>query len=154
MEEYWNSLKNIWKETCLEVVGKPTKHKPWLSTETLKIIEERRAKKETLNKCKTRVRKAAAHKDYELANKEVKKSAKCDKQNYIEALAQEAQEAAGKNNLKDLYMTTKKLAGKFRQTNTQIRDKQGRLLTTKEEQHQRWTEHFRELLNRPPLSKK
>ena len=121
-----------------------------MSTETLKIIEERRAKKETLNKCKTPARKAAAHKDYELAKKEVKKSAKCDKQNYIEALAQEAQEAAGKNNLKDLYMTTKKLAGKFRQTNTQIRDKQGRLLTTKEEQHQRWTEHFRELLNRPP----
>ena len=46
VEEEWNSLKNIWKETCLEVVGKnTTKHKPWLSTETLKIIEERRAKR-------------------------------------------------------------------------------------------------------------
>ena len=84
----------------------------------------------------------------------MKKSTKRDKQNYIEALAQEAEEAAGENNLKELYMTTKKLAGRFRQTNTQIRDKQGRLLTTKEEQHQRWTEHFRELLNRPHLSKR
>ena len=153
--EHWNSLKNIWKETCLEVVGKKkTYHKPWLSTETQKKIDERRAKKDTLNKCKTRARKAAAQKDYELANKEVKKSVKCDKQNYIEALAQEAEDAAGQNNLKELYMTTKKLAGRFRQTNTQIRDKQGRLLTTKEEQHQRWTEHFRELLNRPPPSKR
>lgn len=75
----------------------------------------------------------------------MKKSTKRDKQNYIEALAQEAEEAAGENNLKELYMTTKKLAGKFRQTNAQIRDKQGRLLSTKEE-HQRWTEHFKDLL--------
>ena len=40
----------------------------------------------------------------------MKKSTKRDKQNYIEALAQEAEEAAGENNLKELYMTTKKLA--------------------------------------------
>ena len=113
---------------------KATNHKPWLSTNTLKKIEERRAKKDTPNKIKTRAKKASPHKEYETANKEVKKSAKCDKRNYIENLAQEAEEAAGKNNLKELYMTTKKLAGKFR-----IRDKQGRLLTTKEEQHQRWT---------------
>ena len=97
------------------MVGKKkTNHKPWLSTETQKRIEERRAKKDTLNKCKTRARKAAAHKEYELANKEVKKSARHDKRNYIEALAQEAEDAAGKNNLKELYMTTKKLAGRFR----------------------------------------
>lgn len=55
-----------------------------------------------------------------------------------------------KNNLKKLYMTTRTLSGKFRQTNAQIHDKQRRLLNTKEEQHPRWTEHFRELLNRPP----
>ena len=29
-------------------------------------------------------------------------------------------------------------------------DKQGRLLTTKAEQDARWTEHFSEVLNRPP----
>lgn len=155
VEEHWSNLKNIWKEACLEVVGrKATNHKPWLSTNTLKKIEERRTKKDTLNKSKTRAKKAAAHKEYETANKEVKKSAKCDKRNYIENLAREAEEAAGKNNIKELYMTTKKLAGKFRQTNTQIRDKQGRLLTTKEEQHRRWTEHFKELLNRQPPAQK
>ncbi|KAJ8365093.1 hypothetical protein SKAU_G00139240 [Synaphobranchus kaupii] len=89
VEEHWKCLKNIWKETCLEVVWKKKmNHKPWLSTETLKRIEERRAKKDTLNKCKTRAQKAAAHRDYEAANKEVKKSAKRDKINYIEDLAQ------------------------------------------------------------------
>ena len=58
MEEHWNNLKNIWKEACLEIVGrKATNHKPWLSTNTLKKIKERRAKKYTLNKSKTRAKK-------------------------------------------------------------------------------------------------
>ena len=35
---------------------------------------------------------------------------------YIEDLAQQAEEAAGKNNLKELYLTTKKLTGKLKQT--------------------------------------
>ena len=34
--------------------------------------------------------------------------------------------------------------------NAPIMDKQGRLLTTKAEQDARWTEHFSEVLNRPP----
>nr|XP_049588581.1 craniofacial development protein 2 [Syngnathus scovelli] len=124
VKEY--SLKSVWKETCLEDLGKrTTNHKPWLSTETWKKIEERRAKKDTPNKCKTRARKAAAHNDYEEANKEVRKSAKRNKKIYIEALAKEAQEAAAQNNLKELYMTTRKLAEKFRQNNTQIRNKEG-----------------------------
>lgn len=73
MKEHWNSLKSMWKETCLKVVGEKTmNHKPWLSTETLKRVEERKAKKDILNKCKTRASKAAAHKDYEMANKEVR----------------------------------------------------------------------------------
>jgi hypothetical protein len=52
--------------------------------------------------------------------------------------------------MKDLYDTTKKLAGNFRQTSQQIKDKNGKVLTTTEEQLSRWEEHFKGLLNRPP----
>jgi hypothetical protein len=52
--------------------------------------------------------------------------------------------------MKDLYDTTKKLAGHFRQTSQQIKDKNGKVLTTTEEQLAKWAEHFKELLNRPP----
>ena len=41
---------------------------------------------------------------------------------YIEDLAQQAEEAAGKNNLKELYLTTKKLTGKFKQTQVRIKN--------------------------------
>ena len=44
------------------------------------------------------------------AHKEVKRSANKDKRDYIDSLAQEGEEAAYHGNVKDLYMTTKKLA--------------------------------------------
>ena len=44
---------------------------------------------------------------------------------------------------------TKKLTGKFQQTDKPVMDKNGNPLTTSNEQLKRWAEHFRELLNRP-----
>ena len=52
--------------------------------------------------------------------------------------------------MKALNDTTKQLSRKFKATNHQIRDLNGHLLTTTEEQHKRWVEHFQQLLNRPP----
>lgn len=90
---------------------KQTKHKPWLSIETLKRIEERRAKMDTLSKCKTQAK--IAHRDYKVVTKEVRKR---DKRIYIKDLAKQVKEAVGKN--KELYLTTKKQASKFREKNT------------------------------------
>ena len=48
---------------------------------------------------------------------------------------------------------TKKLTGKFQQTDKPVMDKNKNPLTTTNEQLKRWAEHFRELLNRPtPVS--
>nr|KAG5685412.1 hypothetical protein BaRGS_027207 [Batillaria attramentaria] len=80
---------------------------------------------------------------------EVKRSTRKDKRDYIDNLASQAEEAARQGNLKDLYQVTKKLAGKFQQTDKPVKDKNGHPLTTTEEQLKRWAEHFRELLNRP-----
>ena len=73
-----------------------------------------------------------------------------DKRKFIDDLAKEAEAAAKQHNVKTLYDTTKQLSRKFKTTNHQIRDFNGRLLTTTEEQHKRWVEHFQQLLNRPP----
>ena len=51
--------------------------------------------------------------------------------------------------MKQLYDTTKKLAGKFKKSERPIRDKNGTVLTRVDKQLNRWTEHFGELLNRP-----
>ena len=49
-------------------------------------------------------------------DREVKRSIKKDKRDYIDDLARQAQTTAGQENLRDLYLVTKKLTGKFQQT--------------------------------------
>ena len=39
------------------------------------------------------------------------------------ALVKETEEAAGKDNLKDLYMLTREVSGKFQQTNKPVKDR-------------------------------
>jgi hypothetical protein len=83
------------------------------------------------------------------ANKEVKSSIKADKRKYIDNLAREAEEAAVKGNMRDLFENIKKLVGKYQQTSRPVKDKEGKTLYSIQEQVSRWTEHFKELLNRP-----
>ena len=150
IETQWEHSMKLWLDTCEEVLGKKkTQHKEWISSDTIKRIEKRKEKKATLNMSRTRAAKVKAQEEYTTANREVKKSIKKDKKDYIEELASQAENAAGQGNLKDLYLTTRKLAGKFQQTDKPVKDKNGNPLTSTEEQLKRWAEHFRELLNRP-----
>ena len=66
----------------------------------------------------------------------------------MENLASLAEEAAACNEQGTVYKITKVITGKCHTTN-----KNGTLLTSEREQERRWTEHFREVLNRPPPSK-
>lgn len=150
IKSQWEHYSKMWKDTCEEVVGKKkSQHKEWISADTIQKIEDRKKKKKARNESRTRAGKAKAQKEYTAAEKEVKKGIKKDKKDYIDNLAKEAEEAAGQGNLKDLYMTTKKLAGKFQQTDKPVRDKNGDPITTTDDQMKRWAEHFKELLNRP-----
>ena len=79
----------------------------------------------------------------------MKRSIRKDKRDYINHLVSQAEEAAGQGNLKDLYLTTRKLVGKFQQTDIPVKDENVKPLTTVEKQLKRWTEYFRELLNCP-----
>ena len=67
---------------------------------------------------------------------------------HVGRLAIQVEEAEAQN-IKDLYDTTSKLAARYNQTEKPIKDKQGKTLTTTEEQLERWGERFNELLNRP-----
>ena len=102
-----------------------------------------------LNNSRTSAAKARAQEEYTAVDREVKRSIKKDKRDYIDDLARQAETAAGQGNLRDLYLVTKKLAGKFPQTDNPVMDGNGNPLTTTNEQLKRWAEHFRELLNRP-----
>ncbi len=90
----------------------------------------------------------AAYGQYTVANRAVKKCVKIDKVNFLDSLAKEAEDAAARGNMKQLYDTTRKLAGKFKQAERHIKDKNGVILTREEDHMGRWRDHFEELLNR------
>ncbi|VDP25706.1 unnamed protein product, partial [Schistosoma curassoni] len=85
------------------------------------------------------------------ANKQVKRSIRADKKKYVEELATTAEKAAREGNMKQLYDTTKKLAGKYSKPGRPVRDKEGKPITEIQQQQNRWVEYFEELLNRPAL---
>ena len=77
------------------------------------------------------------------------------KRQYIKQVAETAEKAAKKNDLKELYHTTRLLAGNFKVTSDlPIKAKGGTLLIAQTDINNRWIEHFTELLNRPPPNKK
>ena len=153
IESYLHNIKQMWTKSCEEMVGKRKRpHKPWITTETLKKIEERKSMKDLLNSSRTRAEKALAQQQYSQAHKEVRRSIKQDKRKYTEGVPWQAQEVASQRNMKDLYDTTKKLAGQYKQACRPVQNKEGKILTKKEDQLKRWAEHFEGVFNRPPPS--
>lgn len=74
-----------------------------------------------------------------------------DKRAYVDDLPKQAEDAVEKREQGHLYQITKQICEKYKGNNsTLIKDKNGKLLTTEKEQDERWTEHFKEILNRPP----
>ena len=48
-QKHWNNLKAIWSQMCIKVLGRENKQdKQWLSTDTWKIIKERRMVKQKI----------------------------------------------------------------------------------------------------------
>ena len=124
----WSHIKDAVNTTCEEIIGRrKPQQKDWISVETMRKIQTRRDK-EAVNSSRTRAAKVIAQKEHTAANREVKKSVKSDKRNFVEGLAQEAEKAAASRNMKQLYDTTRKLAGKFKKSERPIRDKNGSIL--------------------------
>ena len=151
VQTLWQHTKEILTSTCNEELGLKQRHQNnWISANTIAKIEIRKQKKEEVNRSCTRRMKAAAQEEYTKANIEVRKSVKKDKRTFYENLANEAEQAAQKGNMKELYDTTRKLAGKYMRPERPIKDKNGLIITDSDQQLKRWAEHFEELLNQPP----
>ena len=90
-----------------------------------------------LNNSRTKAAKAKAQEEYTTADRQIKRSIKKDKRDYIDDLARQSETAGGQGNLRDLYLVTKKITGKFQQTDKPLKDKNGTPLTTTKEQLKR-----------------
>ena len=86
-------------------------------------IQERKDKKLAINNSRTQAEKFKTQSEYAEANKEKKKSIKAEKQKYMGVLATTAEKASREGNMKQLYETTKKLAGRYSNWKNQSRKK-------------------------------
>ena len=151
IEDKWNQIKSATISTCNEILGpKKSKHKEWISNNTIREIEDRRVKKSQVLNSRTREEKKRATDEYAQANDRVKKSAKKDKNEYFEGLAEGAEEAASHGDSQTLFATIKTLSGNFGKPEIPVKDKNGNALVGEDKQLERWMQHFRELLNRDP----
>ena len=123
------------------------KRQEWISADTWTLAEERKELKKRLLNNTHHTPDEDLQQQYRAKDKAVKKSARQDKRNYIENKAREAEEAAKVNDSRKLYNITRSLQGKTRQSSATIKDLNGNVLTTVEDQLKRWAEHF-SILNR------
>ena len=91
---------------------------------------------------KTRALNARLSGEYTALNKEVKKSARRDRRDHVERMAQDAEDAAGRGDMKELYQITKRLAGKKSTQQQHVLSKDGETLTSRKEPLERWREQF------------
>ena len=73
---------------------KKCQNKEWSSADIISKMQVRKEKKGVINNSRTRAAKEAAQKQYTETNRAVKKSIKTDKENFIDSLAKEAEDAA------------------------------------------------------------
>ena len=74
---------------------------------------------------------------------------KLDKRKFVERLAKEAEEAAGRQDLKTLkaYRINKMPNNGFRNNDVPVEDTDGNVLSKEAEKLARWKEHFESILN-------
>ena len=151
VEDMWIQCRDTLTGTCEQLLGyREVKRKDWITDDTWKAIEERRAINHRCNRESESTKKEELRQEYKQKNRAVKKKTKQDRKSYIDELASEAEVAAKQHNPKELYKITKQLAGTNRSTNRPVKNKQGNLPTKESQQMERWRAHFQELLNRPP----
>ena len=149
IEEMSSGITSTLTEVGKGVLGfKRQQNKEWLSTDTWNAVARRRLVKAKLISVKSERLKSRLSRQYAEANKEVKDSARRDKRAYLDNLADEAEQAAGRGDLATLYKITRTLSNRQMHPSQAIRDKEGKLITAEKEQLERWTEHFKEILNR------
>nr|KAG5701138.1 hypothetical protein BaRGS_002614 [Batillaria attramentaria] len=135
IEEHWHDLRETWTATCREVLRKKTRqHKEWLTSDTWDLITERKRLKDLINHTDDQDDKRDLQAQYWDVNRQVKRSARNDKRNFINDLTEEAETAAGQRNMKRLYEITRTLSGKNNNPTRPVKDKNGQIITKEEDQ--------------------
>jgi len=114
-----NELANAITDSTKEVCPSTKRHvQPWISEKTLFLIDKRK-------KCKLNNQP-----EYRRLNKLVRVHLKEDRAVYWENLAKDMEGAANRNEFRTLYSTIRRLSGKSRPLENNIKDKTGKFISS------------------------
>ncbi|XP_053956129.1 uncharacterized protein LOC128861771 [Anastrepha ludens] len=146
--DHWPGIKNIFITAANNHIGYiKTNRKEWISDETWNLIQQRKAAKAAINTARTRSAKLDSQRKHNLLNRMVKRSARCDKRRRIENIAKEAQAASETYCSRGLYKTVKQLANRPSTTSKPIRDENGSLASSSNDQLKVWENFYKTLLS-------
>ena len=151
VDSYWSEVKDALKDTGEQVLGnRMKKKKEWLTNETWRLIDERKEiSKRLLNEELVDGVRQSLKDDYRAKERETKRRVRQDKREFVDGLAQEAEEAERRHDSRSLFQISKQLCKKPSFANaSQVFSRDGVLLTKEAEQRDRWAEHFNDVLNK------
>uniref|UniRef100_A0A914URD9 Reverse transcriptase domain-containing protein n=1 Tax=Plectus sambesii TaxID=2011161 RepID=A0A914URD9_9BILA len=151
VESQWQGFKETMTACAQEVIGRRRgkRKEEWIQDRSWTLIDQRRKAKQKRDQAKNPDDVETTALAYANLDRAVKRSCRRDKKDWLEKKCREAQEAADRKDTRALYRIAKDLSGTWKTSSVPIKDKNGKLLLTKDEQDARWVEHFRETLNQP-----
>ncbi len=131
----WIIEHAVHKTVPLKEVAK----RQWISEETLTLAKKKRQLKLQM---KDSVEITARYKA--LCN-EVRKSARKDKQKWLEGKCQEIEDNTGEHRTREVYKLIKTITRRWQPRQAAIKDKSGKILMDKKQVKRRWTDYCEEL---------
>ena len=134
LDALWKTMRTILMETASAIVGykKPEKQKSWITTQTVKLIKEKRTMK---------------YKDqekYRILKAEVQKKLRQNKQGQLGELCNELEIAHKRGNKRKLFQTAKTNTRKFQLSLKCIKSKTSGNVPKTEKIAERWKEYCQE----------
>ena len=140
VEDAWCELRDNLRQTADEVIPPVSvPRKEWISTETLRIIEEQR-----------RARLSGKVELYSKLNGERRRALRNDFQCWIDGIAKEGEVLMARNDYHGAFRNFRRLRTHGPRIFSQLRGEDGELITDQAGKSERWRSHFSSLLNRPP----
>lgn len=149
-QEHWASIRSSLQTAGEKLLPRVLERKKcYISDATWALIEQRKRYNDLMNAAQSHADYKRHATNYHEAEKKVKKSARFDRRQWFDSLANLAEEAARNNQSRDLYRLTRQIAGRSSYVEKPVKDGSGRDVTDENLQLEQWTEHFRTVLTVP-----
>ena len=133
LDEKGTEIAEGLRQVASEYKSKRVPNKPWISGKTLELVAER-----------NRIRNRQSD-EYKELNKQVKKSARTDKNCWIQDKCALVQNNFGSGKSREAYKLVKQIKGNFASQIRAVKDKNGKTLTDDKDIMSRWAEYITEL---------